>query len=31
MHSITRLVDAVPVLTYKDVRMTRWKPEARTY
>jgi succinate dehydrogenase/fumarate reductase flavoprotein subunit len=30
-HSITRWVDDGPELSYKDVRMTRWKPETRTY
>jgi succinate dehydrogenase / fumarate reductase, flavoprotein subunit len=30
-HSITRWVDDGPELSYKDVRMTHWKPEARTY
>jgi succinate dehydrogenase/fumarate reductase flavoprotein subunit len=30
-HSITRWVDDGPELSHKDVRMTRWQPEARTY
>ena len=30
-HSITRWVDGEPELSYKDVRMTRWKPTERTY
>jgi succinate dehydrogenase flavoprotein subunit len=31
MHSIIRWVDDAPELSYKEVRMTRWQPEARTY
>jgi len=30
-HSITRWVEDGPELSYKDVRMTHWKPEARSY
>jgi succinate dehydrogenase / fumarate reductase, flavoprotein subunit len=30
-HSITRWVGDAPVLDYKPVRMTRWKPEERKY
>ncbi len=30
-HSITRWVEGEPELSYKDVRMTRWKPTERTY
>jgi len=30
-HSITRWVDDAPVLSYKDVRMTKWEPEERKY
>jgi succinate dehydrogenase / fumarate reductase flavoprotein subunit len=30
-HTITRWIDDRPELSYKDVRMTRWKPEARSY
>jgi succinate dehydrogenase/fumarate reductase flavoprotein subunit len=30
-HSITRWVDGAPELSYKEVRVTRWKPEARSY
>ena len=30
-HSITRWVDDGPELSYKDVRMTHWKPEVRSY
>jgi succinate dehydrogenase / fumarate reductase flavoprotein subunit len=30
-HSITRWVDGGPQLSYKEVRMTRWQPEERTY
>ena len=30
-HSITRWVDDAPVLSYADVRMTKWQPEERKY
>jgi succinate dehydrogenase / fumarate reductase, flavoprotein subunit len=30
-HSISRWTDTGPELSYKDVRMTTWKPEVRTY
>ena len=30
-HSISRWVDGAPQLSYADVRMTKWKPEVRTY
>ena len=30
-HSISRLEDGRPVLSYKEVRMTRWQPMERTY
>ena len=30
-HSITRWGDDEPELSYKEVRMTRWQPEVRTY
>lgn len=30
-HSITRWVDGMPVLSYKPVRMTKYKPEERKY
>jgi len=30
-HSITRLVDGAPKLSYKDVRMTKWEPTERKY
>jgi succinate dehydrogenase/fumarate reductase flavoprotein subunit len=30
-HSITRWGEDMPILTYKPVRMTRWKPEERKY
>ena len=30
-HSITRWTDAEPELSYKEVRMTKWQPEVRTY
>jgi succinate dehydrogenase / fumarate reductase flavoprotein subunit len=30
-HSITRLEDGVPVLSHKEVRMTKWQPMERTY
>jgi len=30
-HSITRWVDDRPVLSYEEVRMTRWQPEVRSY
>jgi succinate dehydrogenase/fumarate reductase flavoprotein subunit len=30
-HSITRWVDDRPELSYEEVRMTKWQPEARSY
>jgi succinate dehydrogenase/fumarate reductase flavoprotein subunit len=30
-HSISRWQDGEPVLSYKEVRMTRWTPEERKY
>jgi succinate dehydrogenase / fumarate reductase flavoprotein subunit len=30
-HSITRWVDDAPVLSYAEVRMTKWQPEERKY
>ncbi len=30
-HSMTRWVDGAPELDYAEVRMTKWKPEVRTY
>jgi succinate dehydrogenase / fumarate reductase flavoprotein subunit len=30
-HSATRWVDDRPVLSYEEVRMTRWQPEVRSY
>jgi succinate dehydrogenase/fumarate reductase flavoprotein subunit len=30
-HSLTRWVDGAPELDYAVVRMTKWKPEVRTY
>jgi succinate dehydrogenase/fumarate reductase flavoprotein subunit len=30
-HSITRWVDERPVLSYEEVRMTKWQPEVRSY
>jgi succinate dehydrogenase / fumarate reductase, flavoprotein subunit len=30
-HSITRWVDDAPVLSYEDVRKTKWEPEERKY
>jgi len=30
-HSISRWVDGAPVLSYEEVRMTKWEPEERKY
>jgi succinate dehydrogenase / fumarate reductase flavoprotein subunit/NADH-dependent fumarate reductase subunit A len=30
-HSITYWTEDGPELSYKDVRMTKWQPEVRTY
>jgi succinate dehydrogenase/fumarate reductase flavoprotein subunit len=30
-HSLTHWTDDGPALSYKEVRMTKWKPEVRTY
>jgi NADH-dependent fumarate reductase subunit A len=30
-HSITRWIDGRPVLSYEEVRMTKWQPEERKY
>jgi len=30
-HSVTRWVDDRPMLSYEEVRMTRWQPEVRSY
>jgi succinate dehydrogenase/fumarate reductase flavoprotein subunit len=30
-HSITRWVDERPVLSYEEVRMTKWQPQVRSY
>jgi hypothetical protein len=30
-HSITNWVDGGPVLSYKDVRVTKYEPTVRTY